>query len=41
MTTEHLNPEAWAVANRALVRKALAEFIHERILDAGCCRQRL
>src|SRR5687768_12360078 len=32
MTTEHLNPEAWAVANRALVRKALAEFIHERIL---------
>ena len=33
MTTEHLNPEAWAVANRALVRKALAEFIHERILE--------
>ncbi|MFG1817334.1 IucA/IucC family protein [Kribbella sp. NPDC049174] len=33
MTTEHLTPEAWAVANRALVRKALAEFIHERILE--------
>ncbi|MGW1343700.1 IucA/IucC family protein [Kribbella sp. NPDC002412] len=33
MTTEHLTPEAWAVANRALVRKALAEFSHERILE--------
>ena len=33
MTTEHLTPDAWAVANRALVRKALAEFIHERILE--------
>ncbi|TCO45475.1 IucA/IucC family protein [Kribbella antiqua] len=33
MTTEHLNPDTWAVANRALVRKALAEFIHERILE--------
>ncbi|WP_406051877.1 IucA/IucC family protein [Kribbella sp. NBC_00889] len=31
--TDHLNPEAWAVVNRALVRKALAEFIHERILE--------
>ncbi|MGW7684494.1 IucA/IucC family protein [Kribbella sp. NPDC054772] len=30
---EHLNPEAWAVVNRALVRKALAEFTHERILE--------
>ncbi|MFD3403879.1 IucA/IucC family protein [Kribbella sp. NPDC058693] len=28
----HLNPDVWAVANRALVRKALAEFAHERIL---------
>lgn len=33
MTTEHLNPDTWAVANRALVRKALSEFIHERILE--------
>ena len=30
---DHLNPEVWAVVNRALVRKALAEFIHERILE--------
>ncbi|MFG1628364.1 IucA/IucC family protein [Kribbella sp. NPDC049227] len=31
--TDHLNPEAWVVVNRALVRKALAEFVHERILE--------
>ncbi|MFJ5552673.1 IucA/IucC family protein [Streptomyces sp. NPDC093225] len=28
----HLTPELWARANRALVRKALAEFAHERLL---------
>ncbi|MFD7262472.1 IucA/IucC family protein [Streptomyces sp. NPDC059874] len=28
----HLSPELWARANRALVRKALAEFSHERLL---------
>lgn len=28
----HLTPERWTVANRHLVRKALAEFSHERIL---------
>ncbi|MFK0003219.1 IucA/IucC family protein [Paenarthrobacter sp. NPDC090522] len=28
----HLNPESWAVANRHLIRKAIAEFSHERIL---------
>lgn len=28
----HLEPERWAVANRHLVRKALAEFLHERLL---------
>ena len=28
----HLTPERWAAANRHLVRKALAEFAHERIL---------
>ncbi|WP_433161104.1 IucA/IucC family protein [Kribbella sp. CA-247076] len=33
MTTDHLTPETWAVANRALVRKAIAEFTHERILE--------
>ncbi|MFG2538810.1 IucA/IucC family protein [Streptomyces sp. NPDC048511] len=30
---EHLTPERWAVANRLLIRKALAEFSHERLLD--------
>ncbi|WP_120523073.1 IucA/IucC family protein [Arthrobacter celericrescens] len=29
---EHLTPERWAAANRHLVRKAIAEFSHERIL---------
>ncbi|MFF2314967.1 IucA/IucC family protein [Arthrobacter sp. NPDC058097] len=28
----HLTPDRWAAANRHLVRKALAEFSHERIL---------
>ncbi|MCF3964376.1 IucA/IucC family protein, partial [Streptomyces fuscigenes] len=28
----HLTPELWARANRALIRKALAEFSHERLL---------
>ncbi|MFE7325684.1 IucA/IucC family protein [Streptomyces sp. NPDC057565] len=28
----HLTPERWATANRQLVRKALAEFTHERLL---------
>ena len=30
--TAHLTPERWAAANRHLIRKALAEFSHERIL---------
>lgn len=30
--TAHLNPTHWAHANRLLVRKALAEFSHERLL---------
>ncbi|MEU2505424.1 IucA/IucC family siderophore biosynthesis protein [Streptomyces sp. NPDC007863] len=29
----HLTPERWAAANRALVRKGLAEFAHERLLN--------
>ncbi|MFJ9825943.1 IucA/IucC family protein [Streptomyces sp. NPDC101160] len=29
----HLTPARWADANRALIRKALAEFTHERLLD--------
>lgn len=29
---EHLEPARWAEANRALIRKAIAEFTHERIL---------
>ncbi|MET3173099.1 UNVERIFIED_ORG: siderophore synthetase component [Arthrobacter sp. UYCu721] len=32
-TVPHLAPERWATANRHLVRKALAEFLHERILE--------
>ncbi|MFJ9741654.1 IucA/IucC family protein [Streptomyces sp. NPDC101166] len=28
----HLSPERWETANRLLVRKALAEFAHERLL---------
>ncbi|MFH8883725.1 IucA/IucC family protein [Streptomyces californicus] len=28
----HLSPDRWATANRLLVRKALAEFSHERLL---------
>ncbi|PYC88208.1 IucA/IucC family protein [Streptomyces tateyamensis] len=28
----HLRPDTWAAANRRLVRKALAEFSHERLL---------
>ncbi|MEV5964112.1 IucA/IucC family siderophore biosynthesis protein [Kribbella sp. NPDC051952] len=31
--TDHLNPSVWAVVNQALVRKALSEFAHERILE--------
>ncbi|MFH8366038.1 IucA/IucC family protein [Streptomyces sp. NPDC018031] len=29
----HLTPELWARAGRQLIRKALAEFAHERLLD--------
>ncbi|MER6299217.1 IucA/IucC family siderophore biosynthesis protein [Kitasatospora sp. NPDC001539] len=29
---DHLRPDTWAEANRRLVRKALAEFAHERLL---------
>ena len=28
----HLSPHRWARANRLLIRKALAEFAHERLL---------
>ncbi|WP_089154340.1 IucA/IucC family protein, partial [Micromonospora sp. NBS 11-29] len=31
-SVDHLTPEAWATANRLLVRKALAEFAHERLV---------
>ncbi|MYW79242.1 Siderophore synthetase component [Streptomyces sp. LaPpAH-199] len=31
-TVAHLRPDAWGAANRALVRKALAEFAHEKLL---------
>jgi len=32
MGIPHLTPERWALANEALVRKALAELSHERVL---------
>ncbi|RKN47762.1 IucA/IucC family protein [Micromonospora endolithica] len=31
-SVDHLTPERWARANRLLVRKALAEFAHERLV---------
>ncbi|MFB7508648.1 IucA/IucC family protein [Streptomyces broussonetiae] len=31
-TVAHLSPERWEQANRQLIRKALAEFAHERLL---------
>lgn len=31
--TAHLSPRTWEAANRLLVRKALAEFSHERLLS--------
>ncbi|WBB77781.1 IucA/IucC family siderophore biosynthesis protein [Micromonospora sp. WMMD882] len=31
-SVDHLTPGAWATANRLLVRKALAEFAHERLV---------
>ncbi|MBO1334208.1 IucA/IucC family siderophore biosynthesis protein [Streptomyces sp. VRA16 Mangrove soil] len=31
-TVSHLTPEHWAEADRLLIRKALAEFAHERLL---------
>ncbi|MFJ3302556.1 IucA/IucC family protein [Streptomyces sp. NPDC086549] len=31
-TVAHLSPDRWATANRLLVRKALAEFAHERLI---------
>lgn len=31
--TQHLTPEVWAVTNRRLIRKALAEFAHELIIE--------
>ncbi|GHJ37351.1 IucA/IucC family siderophore biosynthesis protein [Streptomyces sp. TS71-3] len=33
----HLAPERWEEANRLLVRKALAEFGHERLLTPAAC----
>ncbi|MFI5731319.1 IucA/IucC family protein [Kribbella sp. NPDC051587] len=37
-TTDHLTPEHWDHANRLLVRKALAEFSHERLLTPASSR---
>ncbi|RZI56369.1 MAG: IucA/IucC family siderophore biosynthesis protein [Rubrivivax sp.] len=30
---DHLNPELWRTVNRLLVRKALSEYAHERIIE--------
>jgi len=41
LATEHLQAEHWARANRLLVKKALAEFSHEKLLSpeplGNCC----
>ena len=38
-SVSHLTPERWADANRHLVRKAIAEFSHERILVPELIRE--
>ncbi|MGO4246087.1 IucA/IucC family siderophore biosynthesis protein [Paenarthrobacter sp. RAF54_2] len=38
-SVSHLTPERWVVANRHLVRKAIAEFSHERILVPELIRE--
>ncbi|WP_275445759.1 MULTISPECIES: GNAT family N-acetyltransferase [unclassified Halomonas] len=35
-TTDHLQPALWAQANRLLIRKAIAEFAHELLLEPTC-----
>lgn len=35
----HLQPSVWARANRLLVRKAIAEFAHERLMTPRCLQQ--
>ncbi|MDR7151665.1 siderophore synthetase component [Hydrogenophaga palleronii] len=37
---DHLTPKVWRKANRLLVRKALSEFAHERILEPQLDTQR-
>ena len=34
----HLTPELWSKANRLHVRKAIAEFAHERLITPKCIR---
>lgn len=34
--SDHLRPELWSRANRWLIRKAIAEFSHERLLAPEC-----
>lgn len=38
--TAHLSPERWEQANRLLIRKALAEFAHERLITPNPSRPR-
>lgn len=35
----HLTPELWSKANRLHVRKAIAEFAHERLFTPECVSQ--
>ncbi len=36
--TDHLSANAWDAANRGLIRKALSEFAHERLVAPECVR---
>jgi siderophore synthetase component len=37
-TTDHLTPDVWNAVNRGLIRKAISEFAHERLLAPECVR---
>ena len=36
--TSHVTGDVWAAVNRGLIRKAIAEFSHERLLEPECVR---
>jgi siderophore synthetase component len=35
-STDHLTPDVWKAVNRGLIRKAVSEFAHERLLAPEC-----